>query len=90
MVNHNDTNLSNLVINHVPNEEVFDEMKAAGAINPNELYLVGGDDETVKYTAQALTEEQKAQARSNIGVKIETWTFTLEDGSTVNKKVVLQ
>ncbi len=90
MASYNDTNLSNLVINHVPNEEVFNEMKAAGAINPNELYLVGGTDTTVKYTAQALTEDQKAQARSNIGVKIETWTFTLEDGSTVNKKVVLQ
>ena len=54
----------------------------------------GGGGESVQYTAQSLTEEQKAQARTNIGAEkvltSETWTFTLEDGTTVTKGVYVK
>lgn len=43
----------------------------------------------VKVTPQELTDEQKAQVRENIGLSAEVWTFELEDGSVVEKKVVL-
>lgn len=54
--------------------------------------------DAVRYNAQTLTEEQKAQARNNIGVTAksiigamdkETWTFTLSDGTVVSKVVPL-
>lgn len=45
--------------------------------------------EAVSTEPQTLTEAQKTQARENIGLQSETWTFTLADGSTVTKKVVL-
>lgn len=38
-----ETNLQNLVINKVENQEVYDALNTNGAINDNELYLVGGD-----------------------------------------------
>ena len=34
--------LQNLVINKVENQEVYDSLSANGAINSDELYLVGG------------------------------------------------
>ena len=40
-------------------------------------------------TEQTLTEDQKAQARTNIGIQNETWTFELEDGTIVEKKVMI-
>lgn len=43
--------------------------------------------DAVRYNQQVLTEEQKAQARENLGLKTESWTFTLEDGSSVTKAV---
>lgn len=43
----------------------------------------------VKVTPQELTDEQKVQVRENIGLSAEVWTFELEDGSVVEKKVVL-
>lgn len=65
----------------------------------------GGTSDAVQYIPQELTTEQQMQARKNLGVywKGETeiatippeylpneeWTFTLEDGSTVTKKVVI-
>lgn len=65
----------------------------------------GGTSDAVQYIPQELTESQQMQARKNLGVywKGETeivtippeylpneeWTFTLEDGSTVTKKVVI-
>lgn len=38
-----ETNLQNLVINKVENQEVYDALNTNGDINDNELYLVGGD-----------------------------------------------
>ena len=50
--------------------------------------------DAVLYTAQSLTEEQKAQVRTNIGAEkvltSETWTFTLEDDTTVTKEVYVK
>lgn len=50
-------------------------------------YLEGKLGEAVKHTAQNLTAEQQAQARANLGIKAETWTFTLIDETTVTKVV---
>lgn len=54
----------------------------------------GGSGEAVLYTAQSLTEAQQAQARTNIGAEkvltSETWTFTLEDNTTVTKEVYVK
>lgn len=36
-----------------------------------------------------LTDEQKAKWQAFIGLKSETWTFTLADGSTVEKQVIV-
>ena len=51
------------------------------------------DNGVVRTGSQALTDAEKAQARTNIGAvgsgNTETWTFTLEDGSTVTKTVVV-
>ena len=54
----------------------------------------GGSGEAVLYTAQSLTDAQKQQARTNIGAEkvltSETWTFTLEDNTTVTKEVYVK
>ena len=51
-------------------------------------------DKTVKTESQTLSESQKDQARANIGAEkvltSETWTFTLEDGTTVTKGVYVK
>lgn len=39
--------VENLVINKIESQAVYDAMEAAGKINSNELYLVGGDGEGV-------------------------------------------
>lgn len=84
--------LKELVINKVESLEVFRYMQANGLINEDELYLVGGNEDiddnsgtstaepAVLYTAQELTEEQKAQARANIGaVSIEYMNIASEE-----------
>ena len=43
--------------------------------------------DVIKSTAQELTEDQQAQARDNVGVHAEVWTFTLVDDSVVEKVV---
>lgn len=60
-------NIKNLIINKVESQEVFDYMIVNSLVNENELYLVQGEDYSVLYTEQSLTEEQKTQARENIG-----------------------
>lgn len=65
-------NITELVINKVENQEVYAYMVANGLINDDELYLVGGESEAVLYSAQELTEAQKAQVRTNIGAVAET------------------
>lgn len=56
---------------------------------------VNGVEKAVSFEYQNLTETQKQQARTNIGalgkgdLTTEIWTFTLADGTTVEKKVVL-
>lgn len=59
----------------------------------NKLYTSPGG-KSVLYTAQSLTDAQKEQARTNIGAEkvltSETWTFTLEDGTTVTKEVYVK
>lgn len=71
-----------------------DEIKPVQTVNgqaPDENGNVdieaGGGGNAVEYIEQTLTEEQRAQARTNLGIKTEQWTFTLEDGSTVTKAV---
>ena len=53
-----------------------------------------GGGKSVLYTEQSLTDAQKEQARTNIGAEkvltSETWTFTLEDGTTVTKEVYVK
>lgn len=39
--------VENLVINKIESQTIYDAMKAAGKINNNELYLVGGGGEGV-------------------------------------------
>lgn len=39
------TKMTNLIINNVDNQEIYNYMKANGLINENELYLVKGDDD---------------------------------------------
>ena len=50
--------------------------------------------ESVLYTYQSLTDSQKEWARKNIGAEKvltpETWTFTLEDDTTVTKEVYVK
>lgn len=65
-------NLPDLIINKVENREVFAYMKANGLIKDDELYLVDGDGGAILYTTQDLTEEQKKQARLNIGAVTES------------------
>lgn len=59
----------------------------------NKLYTSPGG-KSVLYTAQSLTDAQKEQARTNIGAEkvltSETWTFTLNDGTTVTKEVYVK
>lgn len=59
----------------------------------NKLYTSPGG-KSVLYTEQSLTDAQKEQARTNIGAEkvltSETWTFTLEDGTTVTKEVYVK
>lgn len=54
----------------------------------------GASGKSVLYTAQSLTDAQKEQARTNIGAEkvltFETWTFTLEDNTTVTKEVYVK
>lgn len=61
---------------------------------PSALAVKKALDNTVKTTEQTLTDEQKTQARTNIGAEkvltSETWTFTLEDGTTVTKGVCVK
>lgn len=64
--------VKNFVINKVESREVFDYMINNGLVSEDEFYLVEGDDCSVLYTEQHLTEEQKAQARENIGASSET------------------
>ena len=47
---------------------------------------------TIKGSDYVLTEADKTEIAAKVKEKLstETWTFTLEDGSTVNKTVVLQ
>ena len=47
------------------------------------------DAETVKTKPQELTAEQKTQVLTNLGLSSEVWTFEMEDGTTVEKRVVL-
>ena len=59
--------LTDLIINKVESQAVYDYMVAQNLINDDELYLVGGESTAVLYTPQTLTDEQKEQARTNIG-----------------------
>ena len=66
--------LTDLVINKVESQQVFDYMKANNLINDEEIYLVGGEAENaaVLYTPQELTEEQKIQVLANINAASKT------------------
>ena len=75
---------NNVVINDVTYPEV--EAIAVEDENGKQVHYY---PDAVRYNEQSLEESKKAQARKNIGLTTETWTFTLEDGSTVTKKVVL-
>lgn len=62
--------INDLIINKIENQAVYQYMQEHGLINEDELYLVEdeGPSAALLYTAQTLTEAQKAQARANIGI----------------------
>lgn len=73
-------------------ENTYTVLEALGCDMPTEktsdnLAQTAGTSKAVLFKEQSLTDAQKTQARTNIGVSTETWTFTLEDGSTVSKVV---
>lgn len=72
-------NLSNLVINKVASQEVYDYMKANSLINADELYFVEGDNEI---TITEATETESGLMSANDKVKLNG----IEDGA--NKTVV--
>lgn len=66
-------NLSNLVINEVESQEVYDYMKANGLINADELYFIRG------------TEDEASPAGSEFGLVKSGGDVTIENGViTVN------
>ncbi len=60
-------NVTDLIVNKVESQEVFNYMKQNGLVKDDELYIIEGNDAAVLHTPQTLTEEQKAQVRANIG-----------------------
>lgn len=58
--------ISDLVINKLESRLIYDYMKNNGLLNEDEVYIIEGEDCSVLYIAQSLTEEQKTQARTNI------------------------
>lgn len=58
--------------------------------NSDNLATTAGSAKAVLYSPQTLIESQKEQVLRNLGITLEEWVFTLEDGSTVTKKVVLK
>lgn len=72
-------NLSNLVINKVESQDVYDYMKANSLINADELYFVEGDNEI---TITEATETESGLMSANDKVKLNG----IEDGA--NKTVV--
>nr|DAF65709.1 MAG TPA: hypothetical protein [Bacteriophage sp.] len=82
--------LNNFVVNKVASKAVYDSMVASQKINDDELYLVLGDEDEVRYTAQSLTAEQQAQARTNIGAGTSSFSGAYKDLSgkpTIPSKV---
>ena len=92
-----ETKLDDFIINEVESQEVYDAMLAAGLIKDDELYLVkdadangaGSAGTAVLYTPQELTEEQKAQARINIGLSEEFNNFIPKSGGTMTGALTL-
>lgn len=58
---------TDLVINKVKSQEIYNYMVANHLINDDEIYLIEGNSGVVLYSPQTLTEAQKTQARNNIG-----------------------
>lgn len=81
--------ITNLVINKVPTEEIFNKMKTKGLINNDELYLIEENNTGTKYVSyyksQLLTDAQKAQARNNIGALASTGILPIDHGGTGGK-----
>ena len=72
-----EVSVKNLIINKIESQEVFNYMKTNGLINEDEIYLIKDNECAVLYTAQELTDEQKTQIQTNIGVMSEETTTTL-------------
>lgn len=70
-----------------------DDITAALGYTPADSTDVSSMAETVGasvlYTAQEAEPAAQQQAKQNLGLSEEVWSFTLEDGSIVDKKVVL-
>lgn len=73
------TNLSNLKINVLTPEQYETAEK-----NANELYLIGNDTSFLSIVTKEYVDNSIANQTT------ETWTFTLSDGSTVAKDVVIK
>lgn len=62
--------------------------------NIHEVLAIKGQDgkNGIDGNDYVLTDEDKQEIATKVieALSTETWTFTLEDGSTVNKTVVLQ
>lgn len=89
-------NLNNLVINKVENQTVYDYMKANNLINPDELYMVNGQDEAATPDAAGLmsaedkTKLDGIQAGARVNVQSD-WndTSTASDAYIKNKPAAL-
>ena len=105
-----DKTLSNLVINKIPTQEIYNKLKERNLINEDELYLVEEDSGSPDWNQNDETAPDYIKNRTHYvntdGTIVpldekfipdtiarisnsEEWVFTLEDGSTVTKKVVL-
>ena len=75
------TSISNLVINEVASQAVFDAMQQQGKINDNELYLIEGEAGTT-YVPTSRTINGKALS-SDITLNASDIGITIYNGSVV-------
>ena len=68
-----DKTLSNLVINRIPTQAIYDQLKDQGRISEDELYFVEGEGFSIKSVSESASDGG-------------TNTITFSDGKTINIK----